>query len=189
VSFFKWRASAEEYDSFSSKLYLRDFITFRLKPIYQDKIFLSEKYVKERLSIAQIAAISFSSKPTVRKYLVRFGIALRSAHLPHGRTAQQRYGLKVRHGKVIEHLAEQRVVNAVNEMHSKGLSLRNIAKFLTSVGVPTKCRGKAWHPEMVRRLLPSKGEATTIECEQEFQSHGQSPLSLSYKSSNDFRDT
>lgn len=30
---------------------------------------------------------------------------------------------------------------------------RQIAKFLTKIGVPTKRRGVSWHPEMVKRLL------------------------------------
>ena len=53
----------------------------------------------------------------------------------------------------MRHLAESRVIKAVDELRSQGLSLRQIAKFLDQIGVPTKCRGKKWHPEMVKRLL------------------------------------
>ncbi|OYZ13513.1 MAG: hypothetical protein B7Y39_17525 [Bdellovibrio sp. 28-41-41] len=35
----------------------------------------------------------------------------------------------------------------------KGLALRQICEFLSSIGVPTKRRGQRWHPEMVRRIL------------------------------------
>lgn len=38
-------------------------------------------------------------------------------------------------------------------MRESGLSLRQIAKFLDHIGVPTKCRGKKWHPEMIKRIL------------------------------------
>ncbi|MBT4792006.1 MAG: hypothetical protein HON90_10575, partial [Halobacteriovoraceae bacterium] len=33
------------------------------------------------------------------------------------------------------------------------LSLRAIARCLDEMKVPTKQRGKKWHPEMVRRIL------------------------------------
>ncbi|MBI3294034.1 MAG: recombinase family protein [Deltaproteobacteria bacterium] len=45
------------------------------------------------------------------------------------------------------------MIDAVMDMKAQGLSLRQIASFLDKVGVPTKRRGKAWHPEMVNRIL------------------------------------
>ena len=33
------------------------------------------------------------------------------------------------------------------------MSLRQIANFLSKIGVPTKRRGLRWHPEMVKRIL------------------------------------
>jgi len=59
----------------------------------------------------------------------------------------------VQQGKVVNHLAEKRVIEAVQEMRQNGLSFRQIAKFLAKIGVPTKRRGSAWHPEMVKRLV------------------------------------
>lgn len=35
----------------------------------------------------------------------------------------------------------------------EGLSIRQIAKNLSTMGVPTKCNGQKWHPEMIKRLL------------------------------------
>jgi hypothetical protein len=46
-----------------------------------------------------------------------------------------------------------RVIEAARDMRQNGMSLRQIAKFLTKIGVPTKRRGVGWHPEMVKRLL------------------------------------
>ena len=54
-------------------------------------------------------------------------------------------------------MTEVRVIKAVTDMHQQGLSFRRIAKFLDQIGVPTKCRGKAWHPEMVKRILAANG--------------------------------
>lgn len=109
----------------------------------------------ERLSIAQISSQIVSSKAAVRENLVRFGIPLREAHRPHGRPAQPKFGQKMRDGRAVTHKAEKRVIEAVMEMRKQKLSLRQIARFLTKIGVPTKKRGASWHPEMVKRLLSS----------------------------------
>jgi hypothetical protein len=37
-------------------------------------------------------------------------------------------------------------------MKSEGLSLRAIARCLDQMKVPTKMKGKKWHPEMVERI-------------------------------------
>lgn len=50
----------------------------------------------------------------------------------------------------IAHLGEQRVIESIRRMSIDGLSYRKICDFLTSVGVPTKNRGKGWQPEMIR---------------------------------------
>ena len=132
---------------------MADIIQFHEVPLYKNKCFLEQKYTLEGLSIAQISSQIFSSKEAVRANLVRFGIPLREAHLPHGRPAQPKFGMKVKQDKVITHLAEKRVVEAVKDMRRQGMSLRQIAKFLTKIGVPTKRRGVAWHPEMVKRIV------------------------------------
>ncbi|MDZ4661054.1 MAG: recombinase family protein [Pseudomonadota bacterium] len=50
-------------------------------------------------------------------------------------------------------MGEQRVVKAIRELREKGMSLRQVAQYMSSTGVPTKRRGQQWHPEMVRRVL------------------------------------
>jgi hypothetical protein len=52
--------------------------------------------------------------------------------------------------KALEKYCEVRVINAIKEMQSQGMTLRQIATILSQVGVPTKQRGQAWYPEMVR---------------------------------------
>lgn len=56
-------------------------------------------------------------------------------------------------GKTVPHQVERRVIEAVLELRKQGLSLRQIGRFLSKVGVPTKRRGVSWHPEMVKRVL------------------------------------
>jgi hypothetical protein len=155
-----WRANGPSCEPFSSNDYLTDFVGFSSKPLYKDRCFLHQKYVVEGLSIAQISSQIFSSKEAVRQNLIRFGIPIREAHKPHGHSAQMKFGKQMRQGKVIPHLAEKRVIEAVVEMRRSNMSLRQIAKFLSKVGVPTKRRGVAWHPEMVKRLLSSSDEPT-----------------------------
>jgi len=156
----KWRPIGNSCEPFSSTEHLTDIINFRCLPLYKDRCFLHQKYVVEGLSIAQISSQIVSSKAAVRDNLVRFGIPLREAHLPHGRPAQPKFGQKFRDGKAVPHMAEKKVIEAVMEMRKQNLSLRQIARFLTKVGVPTKRRGVSWHPEMVKRLLSSVEQDT-----------------------------
>lgn len=115
--------------------------------------FLEQKYVVERLSIAQISELCFSSKAAIRANLLRFKIPIRELGKPHGRPSQPRYGKKIVNGHEVEHKHEARITATVCELHRQGLSLRSIAKVLSDMKIPTKCRGKSWHPEMIKRLL------------------------------------
>lgn len=126
---------------------------FRYIPFFKDKSFLTQKYVQEGLSIAQIAEEIRSSKDAVRKGLARFGIPIREPRRHHGNPSQARYGRQVRKGREVDHQVEQRTVDAIKELHAQKLSLRQIAKILTQMKIPTKCRGKSWHPQMVKRIL------------------------------------
>lgn len=107
----------------------------------------------EELSIRQIANEFLSSKEAVRMGLINAGIALREPSKPHGRQSQPKYGQRKVNGIVVEYKHERGIINAVMQMREQGLSLRQIAKNLSAMGVPTKCNGKKWHPEMVKRLL------------------------------------
>lgn len=109
--------------------------------------------MEEGLSLAQIATENFTSKSVIRSHLDKFGIPIRSPHNTGLRNASACFGLKRRRGKLVDNITERRIVNAVVDLKAQGLSLRQIAKFLTKVGVPTKQRGKQWHPEMVKRIL------------------------------------
>jgi len=150
----------------SSKLHAPDIVGKLHKPLYKDKGVLKEKYVDERLSLAQISSQILSSKAAVRDGLKRAGIKIRTPHKNHGRPSQPKYGERKSQGKIIRHLGESRIIRAVLEMRESELSLRQIAKFLDTVGVPTKCRGKKWHPQMVKRIIDVRADnCQTIEPE------------------------
>ena len=122
-------------------------------PLYKDHEFLHRKYVVEGRSIAQVASQILSSKDAVRGGLKAAGIADREPHKPHGRPFQPRYGTRTVTGAERLHMAAQRVIRTIRDMRDQGMTLRQIAQFLSQIGVPTKCRGKAWHPQMVSRIL------------------------------------
>src|SRR5665213_1276566 len=69
-------------------------VPFKVIPDYKNKFFLHEMCVEKGLSLAQISRKIFSSKSAVLRGLKENGIPLREAHLPHGRTAQPRFGTK-----------------------------------------------------------------------------------------------
>lgn len=123
-----------------------------LSPL-KSKCFLHDLYIVKGLSISQIARDTFSSRASVRKYLKLHQIPMRHAYQHHSRPAQPRYGRKSHRVQLIEHKYETQIIGAVIELHNEGLTLRQIANTLTSLRIPTKIRGKAWHPEMIRRIL------------------------------------
>ena len=147
----------------AKKPHLVDIIDFIHTPLWKDKSFLEQKYVKEGRSIAQIAAEILSSKSTVRDALVKFGFKLREQGKPGLRPAQVPYGYRMADGLIVQHLGEQRVIVSVKKMIDGGLSYRKVCEFLTSIGVPTKNKGKSWQPEMIRRLL-KRGTSSSAWC-------------------------
>ena len=153
MSFFNGGANVSHPNFVSSTPQLIDFISYSPDKPLLNREFLHQKYVTEGLSLAQISREIFSSKSTIRKALMDNGIPLRELHRPHGNSAQLRFGRKKIANKVVPHLAELRVVRAIEDLRSKGFSLRQIAQFLTQIKVPTKLRGKAWHPQMIKRIL------------------------------------
>lgn len=133
--------------------HLVDTIYFNHTPLWKDKNFLEQRYVKEGRSIAQIAEETLSSRAAVRDALIEFGIKRRGQGKPGLRPAQVPYGYRMSDGLMVAHLGEQRVIASVKKMVDDGLSYRKICEFLSSVGVPTKNKGRSWQPEMIRRLF------------------------------------
>ncbi len=116
--------------------------------------FLREMYLEKGLSAAQIAAQIVSSKSGVLDALRRFDIPIREPHRPHhGRQSQPKFGQRRVKGRLRNHERERTVIGVIEKLHAEGMSLRQIATTLQEMGIPTKCKGRRWHPEMVRRVL------------------------------------
>lgn len=122
-------------------------------PLYKNKIFLHENYVEKGLSIGRISKQIFSSKEAVRNGLIKVGIEIREKSQHHGNPAQPKYGQRKVKKSLVEHKMEKRTIEAITQMKEEGLSLRAIARCLNQMKVPTKKRGKSWHPEMIRRII------------------------------------
>jgi hypothetical protein len=134
-----------------------DTLKFVVTPDYKNHDFLRQKYVEERLSIKQISRLTASSKDSVRKGLQAAGISLRPHGHHHGHPSQPRFGKRICKGREVQHKAEQKVVTVVQNLRNQQMTYRQIAQTLSQLGIPTKCRGRGWHPEMVRRVLVGGG--------------------------------
>jgi hypothetical protein len=130
-----------------------DTVRFREPEVWKSKSVLLHNYVDLGLSTKQIADKYLSSSETIRKYLKLNEIPLRGKSMHHGNPSQVKFGQKIRNGELQDHKQERRVVESIRQMKEEGLSLRAIARCLDEMKVPTKQRGKKWHPEMVRRIL------------------------------------
>ncbi len=109
--------------------YLLDIIDFTCGRQYQQQSFLEQKYLAEKLSIAQIAELCFSSNAATSANLLRFKIPIREQGKPHGRPSQPRFGKKIINGTEVVHKYEARAIATVYELHKQGLSLRASPKF------------------------------------------------------------
>lgn len=85
--------------------------------------------------------------------LAEFDIPIREPHQHHGNPSQPRFGQQFRKNILIDYKVEQRIIMVINELREQGFSFRKIAKVLNDMRVATKCDGKAWHPEMIRRII------------------------------------
>ncbi len=145
--------NATQVEQHCPPAYPQDIVDFFHIPVYKNPTVLHAKYVVEGLSIAQIAKEFLSSKEAVRQGLIKAGIPVREKSKPHGRTAQLKFGKRLQADKEVDFKAEQRVIEMVVGMKAEGLGLRAIARCLTQMKIPTKCQGRSWHPEMVKRVL------------------------------------
>lgn len=137
----------------SSTPYLSVTKEYFFAPQYENSAFLHEEYIVNGHSIKHIAQAIASSRDAVANGLRKAGIAVRNAHHAHGNLSQPAFGINIRGGKPVVNKAEAIVIEQIKAMSVSGLSLRQIAHTLDQMKVPTKNRGKAWHPNMVKRVL------------------------------------
>lgn len=119
--------------------------------LLKNKAFLARLYGTEKLSTNAIARRINVGQSTVSDALQRHGLAEKSnktirhsQHVP--------FGFDFKKGKLIPNRKEKQTIRLIQQLHSTGLSLREIAAHLNRKFIPTKRRG-VWDATTVRRLL------------------------------------
>lgn len=130
---------------------------------FKDKSFLHQKYVVERLSIAEIAAEIFSAESTVHKYLRKFGIPIRKPGDIIRRKRALAYGRRIEDRRVVAHQRELEVIDKMRSLRDQGFSYWKIADVLNAMKVPTKTRKGKWHARSVQQILDSAGRTHRLE--------------------------
>lgn len=113
---------------------------------------ISEDYEQKGLSLRQISDKTFHSKSTITLNLKQQNVILCSPRNAHGNPSQLRFGFRKTEQEVIPHRGEQHVAGMIQDFRSEGLTLREIAKRLTSLRIPSKNGKYKWHPMMVKRI-------------------------------------
>ena len=63
------------------------------------------------------------------------------------------FGYKVRAGKLYQNAKEQKAIDMILDLKSKGLSLRKICWALEAKGNVRRFGSRSWHPQVVSNIL------------------------------------
>jgi predicted transcriptional regulator len=123
-------------------------------PLYKNKAFLNQKYTAEKLSTDEIAAMIFSSRSTVTKYLHQFGINVRERKAVKFKVGcGLAYGRKNYGRAELANKREQEVIKKMRSLREKGFSYRKVADVLNSMKIPTKTKKCPWSGKGVWQIL------------------------------------
>ncbi|PIS11285.1 MAG: hypothetical protein COT73_04745 [Bdellovibrio sp. CG10_big_fil_rev_8_21_14_0_10_47_8] len=138
-------------------MYISDFTEFQAIPWYQDRAFLHQKYIAERMSSRQIAKLIGSSRSTVITHLKTHGIRLRRQEESHAMNpGQVRYGSKLLHGQLVENKGETQIIQKMVSLRKQGFSYWKIAAVLSSMAIPTKSKTAKWQAATVMKILKAQ---------------------------------
>lgn len=113
------------------------------------KSFLQQRYIEERLTINQIAAVTLSSRSTVIKYLRAAEIPIRDEE---HRIGGSTYGERKVNGRFIKNHKELELMEKIRTLKNQGLGMQQIADLLQGLNLPTK-RGGKWSRKVVHSIL------------------------------------
>jgi len=128
-------------------------------PLFKNPDFLRQKYVEEKLSIAEIAALTMSSNGAVHSHLRSCGIEIRGSGENIRPKRHLSYGSKISCRNVVVHCREQETLNKMRELRDQGFSYWKIADILNTMKVPTKTRKGRWHARSVQAILDRESPA------------------------------
>lgn len=113
------------------------------------KSFLQQKYLIEKLTINQIAAVTLSSRSTVIKYLRAAEIQIRDEE---HRIGGSTYGVRKVNGRFVTNHKELELMEKIKTLRDQGLGVQQIADVLQGLNLPTK-RGGKWSRTVVYSIL------------------------------------
>ena len=118
---------------------------------------LKQKYLKNRLSIREIAKEFSFSKTKIRSLLLKYKIPLRQPSKGHYKCDSRTYGKKKVNGQTVDHKRELKTIEIIKELYVKGINPNTIAKVLSTMKIPTKQRKEDWHHHIIINLLKREG--------------------------------
>ena len=125
---------------------------------------LRQEYLENGLSLREIVREFACSKTYIRGMLLRYKIPLRKTSDYRG-SRWFVYGKRRVGGKTVDHKGEQRAIATIKQMYGEGVSTSAIARFLNTMKIPTKQRGKGWHNYTVAEILKQEGVYVEIRRE------------------------
>jgi transposase len=129
---------------------LFDIIKLSPPRVALSKSFLHQKYVVEGLSSSEIAALTFSSRAAVTRWLNKYGIPLKT--ITRRETGGQVYGYRKYLGMSIPVKKEQKVIELIKKCRRKKMSYHKIAELLNEKGIKTKLGKGQWYAKVVRQI-------------------------------------
>jgi len=122
---------------------------------FRNESFLREKYIDEGRSLDAIAIQTFSSRKTLRRYILHFKIPLR----PEDRIQslkQVRFGMRRVDGELVINKSEDTTIERIYSLRNQGRSIREIVEILNDLKIPCRKRGARWHVKTVFQCLKSR---------------------------------
>ncbi len=118
---------------------------------------LKQKYLKNYLSIREIAKKFSCSKTKIRDLLLKYEIPLRKPSKYHQGYDSRTYGKKKVNGKTVDHKRELKTIETIKELYLKDINPNMIAKVLSTMKIPTKQQKTSWHHHTIINLLKREG--------------------------------
>lgn len=126
---------------------LQNIISIRTSSKYSNEVFLREHYIEKGLSAAQIAALSFSSKKTILKYLRHYEIDVRPADSQRNLI----FGQRIQSGSIVANPRTAKLIQKIISERNTGRSYREIADRMNAINLlPSRC--SKWHAASIRKV-------------------------------------
>ncbi len=133
---------------------LTNILQFATIKSFRNESFLRQKYFIESASLDEIAALTLSSRKTVRRYLLYYQIALK----PEDQLilGQEFFGARRVKGVMTADPFEMAALAQMKDLREQGCSYRTIVERLNTLKIPCRKPGAKWHLKTVHNILNRK---------------------------------